>query len=512
MPLNDSRVEPALAGDDGVGPADRLGQARVLGDQFEPRHQPGAQRGQGAAEPTRRAGAVDGATVDAVALPVAVREAVEPGGELRDLLRRRALLRPEDDGGVEEPRPDVAGDEYLGAAVPAVERGVGVEFLDRGEAAVGGRRPAQADDHPAGTPGDRGGDELAGAAGGGPHGVVALGATGQDQPRRQGALHDGHAVVAQAPLRVDAAAQGPGDGGAPVGAAERVERSLAAVGQGELHARPPDRVGGGGDTGRDLPRGGRASELVGCGEDRAHRESMPLRSARAVMKDASEFVPEWSARRNPVAPDMDLFSPVALGDLELANRVVMAPADPACAPAPPASPVTWSSSTTAQRAGVGLIITEGTYPNAESRAYPGQPGIVTTSRQAGWRRVAEAVHARGGSIVMQVMHGGRVSHTDITGTDRIVAPSRHRDRGRGAHPERQAALPGAARADHRGGAGDPGRHRRRGSSGRRRRAGRRGDPQRQRLPAARVPLAQHQPAHRSSTAARRRTGRASSSR
>ena len=76
-----------------------------------------------------------------------------------------------------------------------------------------------------------------------------------------------------------------------------------------------------------------------------------------------------------------------------------------------------------QRAGVGLIVTEGTYPNAESRAYPGQPGITNDEQEAGWRRVAEAVHARGGQIVMQVMHGGRVSHTEITGTDRIVAPS-----------------------------------------------------------------------------------------
>jgi N-ethylmaleimide reductase len=77
----------------------------------------------------------------------------------------------------------------------------------------------------------------------------------------------------------------------------------------------------------------------------------------------------------------------------------------------------------AQRASVGLIITEGTYPSRESRAYPGQPGIVTDEQVEGWRRVAEAVHARGGRIVMQLMNGGRVSHTDITGTERIVAPS-----------------------------------------------------------------------------------------
>src|SRR4051794_11576543 len=139
---------------------------------------------------------------------------------------------------------------------------------------------------------------------------------------------------------------------------------------------------------------------------------------------------------------MDLFSPVTLGDLELANRVVMAPLTrpaPLGALGPPTRvvrpPLTRLRSGAAgvpndllvehyrQRAGVGLVITEGTYPNAESRAYPGQPGIVTDEQAAGWRRVADAVHAEGGRIVMQVMHGGRVSHTDITGTDRIVAPS-----------------------------------------------------------------------------------------
>jgi N-ethylmaleimide reductase len=123
-----------------------------------------------------------------------------------------------------------------------------------------------------------------------------------------------------------------------------------------------------------------------------------------------------------VAPGMDLFAPVSLGDLQLANRVVMAPLT-RLRSGDAAVPGELVAEHYAQRASVGLIITEGTFPNAESRAYPGQPGIVTDEQVAGWRRVAEAVHARGGRIVMQVMHGGRVSHPDVTGTDRIVAPS-----------------------------------------------------------------------------------------
>ncbi|SCX48752.1 2,4-dienoyl-CoA reductase [Klenkia marina] len=119
---------------------------------------------------------------------------------------------------------------------------------------------------------------------------------------------------------------------------------------------------------------------------------------------------------------MDLFSPVQLGDLELANRVVMAPLTRTRS-GDSGVPGDLVVEHYAQRAGLGLIVTEGTYPSHESRSYPGQPGIVTDEQASGWARVAEAVHARGGRIVMQVMNGGRVSHPAITGTDRIVAPS-----------------------------------------------------------------------------------------
>jgi len=119
---------------------------------------------------------------------------------------------------------------------------------------------------------------------------------------------------------------------------------------------------------------------------------------------------------------MDLFSPVTLGDLELANRVVMAPLT-RLRSGDSGVPGDLVVQHYAQRAGVGLITTEGTYPGFESQAYAGQPGIVTDEQLAGWRRVAEAVHARGGRLVMQVMHGGRVTHPDVNGGRRVVAPS-----------------------------------------------------------------------------------------
>ncbi|SFN80543.1 alkene reductase [Mycetocola miduiensis] len=119
---------------------------------------------------------------------------------------------------------------------------------------------------------------------------------------------------------------------------------------------------------------------------------------------------------------MDLFSPVTLGDITLPNRVVMAPLTRLRSGAD-GVPGDLLVEHYAQRSGLGLIITEGTFPSKESRSYAGQPGIVTAEQVEGWRRVADAVHANGGRIVMQLMNGGRVSHTAITGTDRIVAPS-----------------------------------------------------------------------------------------
>jgi 2,4-dienoyl-CoA reductase-like NADH-dependent reductase (Old Yellow Enzyme family) len=119
---------------------------------------------------------------------------------------------------------------------------------------------------------------------------------------------------------------------------------------------------------------------------------------------------------------MDLFSPVTLGDLELANRVVMAPLT-RMRSGSSGVPGDLVVEHYAQRAGVGLNVTEGTYPDPQGQAFVGQPGIVTDEQVAGWRRVAEAVHARGGRIVLQVMHGGRVTHPDVNGGRRVVAPS-----------------------------------------------------------------------------------------
>jgi N-ethylmaleimide reductase len=68
----------------------------------------------------------------------------------------------------------------------------------------------------------------------------------------------------------------------------------------------------------------------------------------------------------------------------------------------------------AQRSSAGLIISEGTAISPEAQGYPHAPGIYTKAQIAGWRAVTEAVHARGGRIILQIAHNGRNSHSSLT--------------------------------------------------------------------------------------------------
>ena len=107
-----------------------------------------------------------------------------------------------------------------------------------------------------------------------------------------------------------------------------------------------------------------------------------------------------------------LFTPVRLGDLALANRVVMAPMTRNRAH-PDGVPSALMVEHYAARASAGLIVAEGTWPCAEGQAYCRQPGIATPAQAAGWRAVTDAVHAAGGRIVLQVMDGGRIGSRHI---------------------------------------------------------------------------------------------------
>ena len=117
-----------------------------------------------------------------------------------------------------------------------------------------------------------------------------------------------------------------------------------------------------------------------------------------------------------------LFSPLALGELELSNRLVMAPLTRLRA-GQNGVPGPLIAEHYRQRASLGLIVSEGTYPVHAGQSYPGQPGLVSEEQIAGWKMVTDGVHAEGGRIFAQIMHGGRVSHSDITGGHEIVGPS-----------------------------------------------------------------------------------------
>jgi N-ethylmaleimide reductase len=134
----------------------------------------------------------------------------------------------------------------------------------------------------------------------------------------------------------------------------------------------------------------------------------------------------------------DLFAPYRLGELELANRFVMAPMTRNRAAAG-GVPTSLNAEYYGQRAGAGLIVTEGTQPSAVGQGYPGTPGLHTDEQVAGWRLVADAVHARGGKVVAQLMHTGRIGHPSITGLQ-PVAPSAVRAAGEVFTPEGNQAF------------------------------------------------------------------------
>lgn len=113
-------------------------------------------------------------------------------------------------------------------------------------------------------------------------------------------------------------------------------------------------------------------------------------------------------RRKPDA----LFEPAEVGAIRLANRIVMAPltrnrAGPGLVPSP------FAAEYYSQRASAGLIIAEATQISAQAQGYSNTPGCYTDAQVAGWRTVTDAVHGKGGKIVVQLWHTGRVSHTSF---------------------------------------------------------------------------------------------------
>jgi len=124
-------------------------------------------------------------------------------------------------------------------------------------------------------------------------------------------------------------------------------------------------------------------------------------------------------------PDINLLTPGRIDGFDTANRIIMAPMTRSRA-LPGAIPSELAIEYYTQRASAGLIITEGTAPAASGLGYARTPSIHSAAQIAAWKRVTDAVHAKGGRMFLQIMHVGRIGHSanraDVT-TEQLVAPS-----------------------------------------------------------------------------------------
>lgn len=119
----------------------------------------------------------------------------------------------------------------------------------------------------------------------------------------------------------------------------------------------------------------------------------------------------------------NIWSAIKVGRMELSHRTVMAPMTRSRAE-PDGTPSEMAPDYYAQRASVGLIITEGTQPSEDGQGYLNTPGIHTDDHVKGWRKISNAVHEAGGNLFIQLLHVGRMSHPNNTLHHRqALAPS-----------------------------------------------------------------------------------------
>jgi N-ethylmaleimide reductase len=126
-----------------------------------------------------------------------------------------------------------------------------------------------------------------------------------------------------------------------------------------------------------------------------------------------------------------LFEPFKLGKLSLPNRFVMAPLTRNRAVPPGMVPSPLAIDYYGQRASAGLLVTEATQISQQGQGYQDTPGIYSKEQIAGWKKVTDRVHERGGRIFVQIWHVGRISHTSLqAGGGKPVAPSAIRAKGK----------------------------------------------------------------------------------
>ncbi|UWZ98442.1 alkene reductase [Vibrio splendidus] len=118
-----------------------------------------------------------------------------------------------------------------------------------------------------------------------------------------------------------------------------------------------------------------------------------------------------------------LFQPIQLGNIELKNRIVMPPMTRSRATQPGNSANDMMAAYYAQRASAGLIVAEGTQISPLGQGYAWTPGIYSQEQIAGWKKVTDAVHEKGGVIFAQLWHVGRVTHPDNIGGEQPISSS-----------------------------------------------------------------------------------------
>src|ERR1700745_1877313 len=133
----------------------------------------------------------------------------------------------------------------------------------------------------------------------------------------------------------------------------------------------------------------------------------------ATLQDKTAPVSAAPIERDHVMSNQPLFTPYRMGDLDLPNRIVMAPLTRMRAQSHDHVPTTLQAEYYRQRASAGLIIAEATAISPEGFGWADTPGLWTEEQVGGWRRVTDAVHAAGGRVIGQLWHTGAISHPEL---------------------------------------------------------------------------------------------------
>src|ERR1043166_2292284 len=163
-----------------------------------------------------------------------------------------------------------------------------------------------------------------------------------------------------------------------------------------------------------------------CGGRMRGANGWPLAQRPAMPNSPSSSIVE-----SPEMSQSKLFEPFKLGPIALPNRLAMAPLTRNRAVPPGMVPSPLAIDYYGQRASAGLLITEASQVSQQGQGYQDTPGIYSKEQVAGWKKVTDRVHERGGRIFIQIWHVGRISHVALQANGGApVAPSAIRAKGK----------------------------------------------------------------------------------